>query len=273
MLKEYAIRDLLSSSLDHIPYYIGTFEDTPDAPEIDWPHRHAFYTAVWFTQGSGFYVIDFQEYAIVPGRIFLVNPKQIHNWDYAENSKGYVLMIDAALALELKLDSGCCYLDLSAEAPFFKNIFIHLIAEQKRSDALSVTLIKSGIAYLYGLIKRNSENQPLKASFTSPTLTTLQSMIAKNPHLITVRQYAHLLQVTEEQLNYQCKKSTGISVKQFILDAKITESKRQLIYSEHNINEIAYGLGFEDASYFARIFRKKTTFSPSDFLKKYRKQP
>lgn len=100
MLKDYSISQTIEQPSEHIPYYIGTFEDTED-PDIEWPHRHSFYSLVWFTAGEGFYVVDFEEYAIKPGRIFLVNPRQVHNWEYSENSRGYVLMIDAALALEL----------------------------------------------------------------------------------------------------------------------------------------------------------------------------
>ncbi|GAB6013341.1 helix-turn-helix domain-containing protein [Viscerimonas tarda] len=57
----------------------------------------------------------------------------------------------------------------------------------------------------------------------------------------------------------------------YLLDIKLTEAKRFLLYSDHNVNEIAFRLGFEDSSYFSRIFKKKTSLTPSDFLKKYRK--
>ncbi len=270
MLNEYSISEILDSTSDYIPYYIGTFEGTED-PEIDWPHRHSFYSVVWFTEGSGFYVVDFQEYAIEPDRIFLVNPKQIHNWDYSEHSKGYVLMIDTTLALELNLDSTTSYIDIKDENLFFKNIFTNLIEELERNDELSDKNMKSGLSYLYGLIKRCSENQQSKTNLPNPTIERLKRLIFENPHLTTVEQYADILHTTEEYLNSQSKKSTGISAKQYILDSKITETKRQLIYSEDNINEIAFRLGFEDSSYFSRIFKKKTTLSPSDFLKKYRK--
>jgi transcriptional regulator len=53
---------------------------------------------------------------------------------------------------------------------------------------------------------------------------------------------------------------------------KITEAKRLLLYTTLNINEIAFKLGFEDNSYFAKIFRQKTSFSPTAFQKKYLKK-
>lgn len=128
MLKEYTIADILQSNNEHIPYYIGTFEGTDD-PNIEWPHRHAFYSLVWFTEGNGFYVVDFQEYEIRKDRIFFVSPKQVHNWDYSENSQGYVLMIDSALAAELQAETLYPYIDITAESNLLRDIFTHLLDE------------------------------------------------------------------------------------------------------------------------------------------------
>jgi hypothetical protein len=51
-------------------------------------------------------VIDFEGYEIKPDRVFFVSQKQIHNWDYSENSKGYILIIDSTLGEELNLNYG-----------------------------------------------------------------------------------------------------------------------------------------------------------------------
>ncbi len=83
-------------------------------------------------------------------------------------------------------------------------------------------------------------------------------------------QFAEKLGISTTQLNDICKKYVGTSAKQYILELKLTEAKRLLLYSDHNINEISFGLGFEDSSYFSRIFKNKTSLSPSSFRRKYR---
>jgi AraC family transcriptional activator of pobA len=45
----------------------------------------------------------------------------------------------------------------------------------------------------------------------------------------------------------------------------ILESKRLLAHSDLNISEIAYQLGFDDASYFARLFKQIVLTSPREF--------
>ena len=50
----------------------------------------------------------------------------------------------------------------------------------------------------------------------------------------------------------------------------ILESKRLLAHSDLNVSEIAYQLGFEDPSYFTRLFRQVEGLSPREFREEYR---
>ncbi len=54
---------------------------------------------------------------------------------------------------------------------------------------------------------------------------------------------------------------------QIIHDRIILEAKRLLIYTDKTAKEIAYELGFDDASHLSRMFKKHTSFSPSEFKK------
>ena len=50
----------------------------------------------------------------------------------------------------------------------------------------------------------------------------------------------------------------------------ILEAKRLLIYTDKTAKEIAYEVGFEDASHLSRLFKKQTSISPSDFKKQHK---
>ncbi|GAB1855318.1 helix-turn-helix domain-containing protein [Flavobacteriaceae bacterium MHTCC 0001] len=54
---------------------------------------------------------------------------------------------------------------------------------------------------------------------------------------------------------------------QIIHERIILEAKRLLIYTDKTTKEIAYDIGFDDASHLSRLFKKQTSLSPSDFKK------
>lgn len=271
MLKEYSISDILSTT-ENVPYFVGTFEDTDD-PDIEWAHRHSFYSLVWFTQGKGFYVIDFKEYEIKPQRLFLVNTKQIHNWDYSSNSKGYILMLDAVVGAELGINTIAPFAEIrDTYISILKNCFVHLIHEFEVKDDSSDTNIKIGVQYLYSIVRRNLAPQIINNTQSTPLIDKFRMLVIEHPNFLFIGQYAESLKISEDELNRICKEYIGISPKQYILDLKITEAKRLLLFGTSNVNGIAFQLGFGDSSYFSRIFKKKTSLSPTDFLEKYRKQ-
>ncbi len=58
---------------------------------------------------------------------------------------------------------------------------------------------------------------------------------------------------------------------QIIHERIILEAKRLLIYTDKTAKEIAYDIGFDDASHLSRLFKKHTSLSPSDFKKQLKK--
>jgi AraC-like DNA-binding protein len=58
---------------------------------------------------------------------------------------------------------------------------------------------------------------------------------------------------------------------QIIHERIILEAKRLLIYTDKTAKEIAFEIGFEDASHLSRLFKKHTSLSPSEFKKQLKK--
>ncbi|MDG5490524.1 AraC family transcriptional regulator [Psychroserpens sp. SPM9] len=54
---------------------------------------------------------------------------------------------------------------------------------------------------------------------------------------------------------------------QIIHDRIVLETKRQLLYTDKSSKEIAYDIGFDDASHLSRLFKKQTALTPSEFKK------
>lgn len=268
MLKVYAISDLLALPPQYIPYYADTFEGTED-PDVEWAHRHSFFSLVWFTEGTGSYVIDFEEYEIKANRVFFVSPKQIHNWDYSDNCQGFILTIDCVLGEEMNLNYSFPYLDIHGRSKdILSKVFPDLIENFRCQRDIIID-----IKYIYRLCERFAQLNQSKQYPTNPHIIAFKKLVTeKDTQNQSIESYAKLMQLSVSELNSLCKTYLGTTAKQYVLVIKLTEAKRFLLYGNQNVSEIAFQLGFEDSSYFSRIFKKKTTLSPSDFIKKYRKQ-
>jgi AraC-like DNA-binding protein len=93
---------------------------------------------------------------------------------------------------------------------------------------------------------------------------------ARPYQLTTASQVAKLLGVSRSWLNQLVRQETEKNLTDHLRGRLILESKRLLAHSDLNVSEIAYQLGFEDPSYFTRLFRQVEGLSPREFREEYR---
>jgi len=77
--------------------------------------------------------------------------------------------------------------------------------------------------------------------------------------------YAESLALTESRLTKLCRRVGGGSPKGMLLDRSMREARRLLAFTSQSVIEISAILGYEDASYFSRLFRLRHGRTPSQF--------
>jgi AraC family transcriptional activator of pobA len=82
---------------------------------------------------------------------------------------------------------------------------------------------------------------------------------------LQLQDYASMMAVSLVQLRAACAAATGQSPTKMIHARLITEAKRNLIFGDMSVEQIAFSLGFADAAYFTRFFRKEVGQAPSQF--------
>ena len=102
-------------------------------------------------------------------------------------------------------------------------------------------------------------NQVLERYFRAGSLQT--------HGLPTVTELAAQLNVSSRYLSDLLKQETGKTAIDLIHIELINEAKNQLKQSERSISQIAYSLGFDNPSYFSRLFKKEVGLSPLLFKK------
>jgi AraC-like DNA-binding protein len=77
--------------------------------------------------------------------------------------------------------------------------------------------------------------------------------------------YADKLNMSARNLNLISQSVFGKSITDIIETRKLLEARRMLLDSDKTVAEIGYALGYNENSYFTRVFRKKTGITPSGF--------
>lgn len=86
---------------------------------------------------------------------------------------------------------------------------------------------------------------------------------------LTVNELAGQFFVSPSYLSRRFAYKKGISPMQYVTKIRIERAKKLLAIKEIPITEIAELVGVSDPKYFSRLFKKETTYTPSQFRKIY----
>lgn len=264
-------------------FYIRSFsEHVSENVFIEKPHGHNFYLILLITKGSGIHTIDFLEYKVFPGAMFIVSPGQIHHWNLSADVDGHILFFTKTYFLH----------DFNTEKfnsfPFFNSTFsspfIKLNNDHLKSVVLKYELIHKEYkvratnyqemirVYLYAMFIelsrayiKNDDNSPV-FSYDLVQLNHYEALVDRyyKKHR-PISCYSKKMNITDRQLSYLCKKTVNKTPLAILTDRIILEAKRLLIHSNLSISSISNELNYNNDSYFIRLFKKNTKLTPEQF--------
>lgn len=140
---------------------------------------------------------------------------------------------------------------------------------QRQEDRFYISIIHTLVQSFLGMAAStynsfettsNSRNRQAEIAKQFKNLLVFNIHNTKSPSA-----YASKLNVSTGYLNEVIKEVTGSTVSYWIQQEIFIEAKRLLYYTDMDVKEIAYQLGYNDYSYFTRSFRKSIGLSPSEF--------
>ncbi|MES2748642.1 MAG: helix-turn-helix transcriptional regulator [Bacteroidota bacterium] len=264
--------------------YVNSFKEHLKAHHfIEKPHRHNFYLLVLFTHGSGTHEIDFNQYEVKKGSLFILQPGQIHHWNLSDDSDGYIVFYSQEV---YNLYFGNKQIE---DYAFFQS------AESKPEIVLNEKELLEIDGYFS---KMHEESQGFKSKRIDKILNLLDTINIElsrryisedhheshlynykikefkkilEQHFIFEKSpsfYASKMNISLKHLNRICKIILNKTATEIITYRVVLEAKRLLIHPNKSISQIADELQFINYSYFAKLFKKQTGISPSDFRNK-----
>ena len=249
---------------------------------IESAHRDDYYILLFQQEGVSRLMVDFREVILTGPCIYYILPGQVHHYTSTQEVSGWLLgadplSIDPAYrqVLEEALSEpqpAVPALQVQQQLDHCIKALHHLL--QHPGSILNDTVLSHLISACAGIFAGVflAEKERLMVSKDRPAIVTHQFR-----HLVSsnYRQekspaaYATLLNLSLPYLNECVKGTTGKPVSYWIRQAVILEAKRLLAYSTLSIKEIAYQLGYDDHTYFSRLFIKVMDITPARFRKTY----
>jgi AraC-like DNA-binding protein len=138
------------------------------------------------------------------------------------------------------------------------------------SKAIIISHLDSMLKYAQRFYKRQFIN---REQLTGSTVTKFNALLAahfegrktKNIGLPTVSHMAEKLSISSRYLTDLLKEETGKTALELIHLFLIGEAKNLLTEGQLNISEISHFLGFENTTYFSRLFKKEVGTTPNKF--------
>lgn len=110
---------------------------------------------------------------------------------------------------------------------------------------------------------------PTKAERAKPEQDAITTaLLYINEHFreeVNLEKYAEIAHLSLGRFSHLFTKKAGISPYKYVLSLRIEEAKELLKYSSMSVSEVAASIGIEESSYFSRIFRKCTGYSPTEY--------
>ena len=82
---------------------------------------------------------------------------------------------------------------------------------------------------------------------------------------LSLKILAEQVYLTPQYLSTLFKNETGMTVGQYMADHRIDQAKRMLDDPSYKLYQISGLVGYKDANYFTRLFRKKTGMTPMEY--------
>lgn len=243
-----------------------------DSINFEGIHRHDFYEILFFSEihNGDTHFIDFIEYPLDINTFYILKPGQAYELDY-KYQKGFQIAVypdfftssDFNIFTSAMFPNAITFHDdleeknqviLLIELLFYE--YTHKRREALISSYLNSLLLAIEISGKY-LYYRNEYDTRIYSLFN-----LIEGSFSTHRN---VDFYAQQLGVSEKTLNRLCAKYIGATIKQILHKRVLLEAQRRIASGELSFQEIAYGLGFKDASYFTRFFKAKSGKTPEEF--------
>lgn len=241
---------------------------------------------ILFIKAGGHAVIDFKAYDLKQDALFFINPGQFHKIEdtcvgtmlYYNRDFYCVELHDKEVACDGILFHNVYDIPVVMMDERYSEVMQRSIGEIKAEidtsdsnlEEMLRILLKQIIIRSTRIWKQEHHVTTEEARQEVEFSRSFSQMVEWNyTKLHTVAEYADMLNITPKALNKRITRYSKTTPNDIIKNRIILEAKRLLVHTQLSVKEIAYKLGYDDPSYFIRLFSRQAETSPQNFRVQY----
>lgn len=191
------------------------------------------------------------------------------HWAFAETFRDNFPKVDLCLDEVLLTAGERNELVMSGATASWHDLVLHLIAHY-----VNPTSAQAMAKFM--LLQSHTEGQAPFLPFTPRTdhgdaaISGLQEWLEANFTVATpVEEMARRMELSTRSLERRFKDATCYSPIEYVQRLRIDEAKRRLERTDAPVDTISWQVGYEDAAYFRRLFKRISRLTPSDYRKRF----
>ncbi|SDW92244.1 transcriptional regulator, AraC family [Lutibacter oricola] len=255
------------------------------------PVKNNFFELVLIKDGEGIQCINYNDYPYEKGSVFLLPPLKCHKFILKTPSKFVFLKFTDSFFKNIQRDSidrdkwfkeASYILSNYNQLPgeiisndldrnHIESLVSMILQESRNYGNESISLIKSLMTSILEVLIRNIK----KSNFyevdqnnvddrITKMLTYINEHIDKPSHL-KVDHLAEVFMMSSTYVSEFFRKQVKISLREYIIKAKLKLVEIRLINSDYTLTEIADDLGFTDVSHLSKTFKRYVGMSIKEF--------
>lgn len=261
-------------------------------------HGHDFVELVYVVRGNGMHGFGGSHYEIQAGDVFIINPGEVHSYHVENGEEMEIInclfmpsLIPDTLLRELEITDSMDFFYvhpfLKSEVRFNHRLNLHgqdafivsslldnMLREFGSRGPGYTTILRMQLIELLLLLSRYyTLVQKQRSTMPSPrqleremTARRVYGYLERNfDKKITLQSLAELYNISIRQLNRVMQLEYGKSVIDVLHEIRINRAKLLLMESDEKVITIATMVGYEDPSFFNRLFHRHAGCSPRKY--------
>ncbi|QTD37897.1 helix-turn-helix domain-containing protein [Polaribacter batillariae] len=255
------------------------------------PTKNNYFELVLIKQGKGKQCINYNQHQYKEGNIFLLPPLRCHSFNIKKPTTFVFLKFTDAIFKHIhhkSINRNEWFKEASyilanynqlpgdiikneLDRKHIEHLMAIILQESRNYGNESVSLITSLMTSILELIIRNIKNADVLKVSNSNTDHRILKMLAyineniQKPELLKVEHLASVFMMSPTYVSEFFKKQVKISLREYIIKAKLKLVEIRLLNSDYTLTQIADELAFTDVSHLSKTFKRYVGTSIKEF--------